>query len=106
MTIALQDYSARKVMYERDSHEPKQIDFKYESITNPVPENWRWCFKRGQGNLMNVCTGTVLVKDGWGCVVKRRRFISRWERNNIVNSFERQYRCRRLRYYICVEFDD
>lgn len=105
MMRKLQEFSSRKILNEVEFLPKPIIDFKYESIVNPVPENWRWCFKRGQGNIINVCNGYVIVKDGWGCVVKKRRFTSRYERNNIVNSYEKLYHGGKRIYYICVEFD-
>ena len=102
MTIALQEFPSRKIINENLPERPKPIDYKAESLRNPVPYIENWGYRRSR-NEMNTREGRVFIRSEYGEIIRKRRFFDRTERNNIVNSFSRAVA--HTTCYISVEFD-
>ncbi len=102
MTIALQKFPSRKIVNQNLPEKPQPIDYKAESLRNPVPYIEEWGYRRSR-NEMNTREGRVFIRGEYDEIIRKRRFFDRTERNNIVNSFSMAVA--NTSCYVSVEFD-
>ncbi len=105
MIIALQKFPSKKIVNQNLPEKPQPIDYKAESLRNPVPYIEEWGYRKCAKNEINVRIGTVMIKNGWGEIQRQRRFKNRTDRDSIVAKFQKDLHGNK-RYYVCVEFDD
>ncbi len=102
MTIALRTFSSGKIVNDNLPENPPPINYKLESLLNPVPYIEECGFRRAR-NELNTREGRVFIKGKYDEIIRKRKFYDRTDRNNIVNSF-----CMAVAHtdcYVSVEFD-
>ena len=103
MIIAISKYSSRKIVADpAEKNEQKDIDFQLESIKNPVPYNEKWGY-RFVKNEIKTREGWVEIHGQFDELIRRRKFTTRKERNDIVNRFVKL--CHKGNYYLQITFD-